>query len=155
MEMEQEETVEVREEETQSETEEEQMYEIDELLRVERRPEGWRALVRWAGVDGDGEAWPDEWIPLNDLTPELLSEARETQRVALRAGAVARAARAVASRQAARKREAERKRREAEARGEGRRKSAGDRAARAARRQSGEVPVVEMEEAPAEGAWIL
>ena len=85
----------------------------------------------------------------------MLSEAREAQRIALRAGAVARAAKAVASRQAAGRREAERKRREEEARGEERRKSAGDRAARAARRQSGEAPVIEMEEAPAEGAWIL
>ena len=44
---------------------------MDEILEWRGGHKNREALVRWKGADDEGGAWPTQWVPRADLTPDL------------------------------------------------------------------------------------
>ena len=52
----------------------EDQWEVEAIVKRRRKNNKDGAVVRWAGLNKEGEAWAPSWVALEDVCPELLDE---------------------------------------------------------------------------------
>ncbi|CAK5274131.1 unnamed protein product [Mycena citricolor] len=82
-------------------SDDEKLYEVIEILKESKS----KYLVKWAGVDSRGKPWPDDWVPKQDVTNQLVSTWKK-KKALLREKKAEKAARATSKASTARARRA-------------------------------------------------
>lgn len=48
------------------------LWEVEEIIAEKKG----RFLIKWKGVDGNGQAWPESWCKREDITDDVVQEWR-------------------------------------------------------------------------------
>lgn len=56
---------------TTRDEDDDELYPVDDIVSKETRDGVVGYIVRWEGVDGAGQPWPDSWEPADNVSGEL------------------------------------------------------------------------------------